>query len=107
MSGPDGCPAECRDRDRSENGSLRLRHDAQVPLAFRGRKGDLAKELLDIEPVGIGLVSHLEYRAPLLDAIAVDVAAEELAAVKAPGDHDRHVRAGECRLPEHRILSPQ
>src|SRR3954447_13980228 len=100
-------PAERCSRDGRRDGALRARKDAYVPRPVRGRQGDVLHQLLDVEPLGIGLVADLEHDAALVDAVAVHVAAEELAAVQTPRDRDRNLGAGERRLPQEWLLPAQ
>src|SRR3954466_12534735 len=100
-------PAERRSRDGRRNSALRARKDAYVPRPVRGRQGDVLHQLLDVEPLGIRLVTDLEHDAALVDAIAVDIAAEKLAAVQPSRDRDRNLGAGERRLPQERLLPAQ
>src|SRR6185295_3618133 len=65
--GTDTGPAERWRRDGRDERPLRLGDDAQRPLTLRGRKTELADELLDVEELGVRLVTHLKDRLTPLD----------------------------------------
>src|SRR5919201_5095043 len=101
----DSCPAERRRGNGCGHGALRAGDDAEVPLAFGGRRGDVLHHLLELLPLGIGLVTDLQHGAAGLDPVAVDVASEQLAAVEPARDRHWHLGAHERRLPEQRRLA--
>ena len=103
--GTDTGPAERWRRNGRDDRPLRLGDDAQRPLTLRGRKAELADELLDVEELGVRLVTHLKDRLTVLDPEAVHDPPEDLAAVQAACDHRRHLCAGELRLPLERRLA--
>ena len=61
--------------------------------------------MLHVQRGRVRFVSHLQHRTTVLDAVAVDEAAEELPSVQPTCDHDRDLRPGQGRLPEHGLLS--
>jgi hypothetical protein len=60
-----------------------LADDAQRPLTLRGGKAELVDELLDVEELGVRLVTDLKDRLMIIDPEAVHDPPEDLAAVQA------------------------
>src|ERR1051326_1866807 len=104
MDGTDTGPAEGWGGDRGGARALRLGHDAELPRALRCCDRDVVHQPVDVEPLRVGLVADLEQRAAVLDPVAVDVTAEELAAVQAASDRLWDGSRKEFLFPENWVL---
>src|SRR5262249_48493461 len=104
MDGADTRPAKGGSGDRAHDRPLRAGDPAERPRSPGGPALDVPHHLLDAQPVRVGLVADFQDCAARLDAVAVDVAPEELAAVEAPGDCLWDAGRKEFPFPENWLL---